>query len=171
MTYQKRRPRRGQFASALRPLPPACASVLRPLCFYSGSAGTCSCVRPAGALRPVCVGGGVDAVIRFLFVDRRKISRFAFNLRKVVGIRFHACEFNHLTYVSVASFASGSNWKLFFINLAMVKLSQYARNRVISLSTANISIVNMCSNDIYMIQLMCSNNVSEYVCEYFWWHM
>ena len=75
--------------------------MLRPLCVHSASAGTCSCVRPAGALRPVCVSAGVDAVTRFLFVDRRKISRFAFHLRNVgVGIRFHASDFNHLTRVS-----------------------------------------------------------------------
>ncbi len=65
ITYQKQRPRRGHFASALRPLPPADASMLRPLCVHSASAGTCSCVRPAGALRPVCVSAGVDAVIKY----------------------------------------------------------------------------------------------------------
>ena len=69
--------------------------------------------------------------------------------------------------MSVASFTSGSSRKLFFINLAMVKLSTYARNRVISLSTANISTV-------YIVKILkeedgiktSRTNVSSFIARY-----
>ena len=139
ITYQKPRPRRGHFASALRPLPPAGASMLRPLCVRVASTLRLRALAAASVLRALCVQcASLRACGRshkILFVDRRKISRFAFSLRNVgVGIRFHASDFNHLTRVSRIVY-QWQQQKTFFINLAMLKLSPYARNRVISLST------------------------------------
>ena len=123
----------------------------RAICVRFASTAGCGCVPAASTLRlralaavsvlrALCVQYASRRACgrshKILFVDRRKISCFAFHLRYVrVGIRFHASDFNHLTCQSHRlPVAAAEN---FFINLAMVKLSPYARNRVISLSTAN----------------------------------
>ena len=66
-----------------------------------------------------------------LFIDRRKLSRFA----------FHNTTF---LFTSVADiFLTASAAEEPFLKSNMGKLSQYARNRVISLRIANNSIVNI----------------------------
>ncbi len=88
------------------------ASTLRPLCVCAHLQLRLRALA-AGALRPVCVSAACGRSHKILFVDRRKISRFAFSLLNVgVGIRFHASDFNHLTRVS-RIVTSGSSRKRF----------------------------------------------------------
>ena len=73
ITYQKPRPRRVHFASALRPIRRHLAPVLRLvcvrtagavrlLCGHSASIVRALCVHCAGSARPLCVRGQTDAV-------------------------------------------------------------------------------------------------------------
>jgi hypothetical protein len=97
ITYQKPRPRRGYLASTVRSRAPAGASVLRAPCVPCASAGACGCVHCAGAMRPLCVCGRGRSWERVLFVDRRKLSRFAFHNATVLSQALQTYIFNSLS--------------------------------------------------------------------------
>ncbi len=100
------------FASTLRLRALAAASVLRALCVHFASTLRLRAPAAASVLRALCVQcASLRACGRshkILFVDRRKISRFAFSLRNVgVGIRFqssHTCQSHRLPVAAAENF-------------------------------------------------------------------
>jgi hypothetical protein len=71
------------------------AGAVRPLCVQCASAG--ACVHCAGAMCPLCVRG--RSWERVLFVDRRKLSRFAFH-KQTVGVgKYFMLTISHYVFI------------------------------------------------------------------------